>query len=332
MSGEILQALTQLFAIVARQDGLISEDERNYVANLFQYELDPGAAEKYINLFENLSGYIPDQKSTPKDLSNAASVRDTIQILAICKKINKSLDQAQKINLTIKILELVAIGEELSKKRLRIIEAISAVFSITEKDQVTILQYVNYEIGNPIDSASMLIANRLEKLEKIQKCKHYHIDIEGELVFLNQPSQNIYYVRYLGEEEVILNGFIVKPGTVYNFPKGSTIKTPAGQALYYSDLISKYLQEIAWHKISFNAKIDEYRFPNGDVGLQDILISEGPGKLVGIMGASGAGKTTLLNVLAGINKPSRGLIKVNGVDINTSDGRKKLRGILNKGL
>ena len=86
MSGEILQALTQLFAIVARQDGIISEDEREYVANLFQYELDPGAAEKYINLFEKLSGYIPDQKSSPKDLSDAASVRDTIQILAICKK------------------------------------------------------------------------------------------------------------------------------------------------------------------------------------------------------------------------------------------------------
>ena len=39
MSGEILKALTQLFAIVARQDGIISEEERSYVANLFQYEL-----------------------------------------------------------------------------------------------------------------------------------------------------------------------------------------------------------------------------------------------------------------------------------------------------
>ena len=58
------------------------------------------------------------------------------------------------------------------------------------------------------------------------------------------------------------------------------------------------------------------QFPNGELGLRNVNVFEGPGELVGIMGASGAGKTTLLNVLAGIQSPTSGHIKINGLDLN----------------
>ena len=113
----------------------------------------------------------------------------------------------------------------------------------------------------------------------------------------------MYFVRYLGEEEILLNGFAIKPGLTNQFSHGSTIKTPSGDALYYSDLIRHFLSEVETVNLSFIAKDLEKRFPNGAIGLRDINISEGPGKLIGIMGASGAGKTTLLNVLSGIDRP-----------------------------
>ena len=84
------------------------------------------------------------------------------------------------------------------------------------------------------------------------------------------------------------------PIRVYLFSNGSTIKTPAGDALYYSDSnYSHFISDLKISNISFNAENIEFQFPNGGIGLRDVNISEGPGKLIGIMGASGAGKTTL---------------------------------------
>jgi ABC-type multidrug transport system ATPase subunit len=44
------------------------------------------------------------------------------------------------------------------------------------------------------------------------------------------------------------------------------------------------------------------------------------------MGASGAGKTTLLNILAGLEKPNKGQIKINGFDIHTE--KRKVEGVI----
>ena len=46
--------------------------------------------------------------------------------------------------------------------------------------------------------------------------------------------------------------------------------------------------------------------------LKDINFSLKPGELVGLLGPSGCGKTTLLRLIAGFDKPFRGLIKKNG--------------------
>ena len=49
--------------------------------------------------------------------------------------------------------------------------------------------------------------------------------------------------------------------------------------------------------------------------LVDIDLDVGNGDYVALMGPSGSGKSTLLNLIAGIDKPSSGEIRVSGVDI-----------------
>src|SRR5438034_8638494 len=49
--------------------------------------------------------------------------------------------------------------------------------------------------------------------------------------------------------------------------------------------------------------------------LVDIDLDVRLGDYLALMGPSGSGKTTLLNLIAGIDKPSSGTIKVGGVDI-----------------
>ncbi|MEO5351635.1 MAG: ABC transporter ATP-binding protein [Magnetococcus sp. XQGC-1] len=50
--------------------------------------------------------------------------------------------------------------------------------------------------------------------------------------------------------------------------------------------------------------------------LRDISLSVERGRVVGLLGPSGSGKSTLLALLAGVERPTRGRIQVNGVWLN----------------
>jgi putative ABC transport system ATP-binding protein len=51
--------------------------------------------------------------------------------------------------------------------------------------------------------------------------------------------------------------------------------------------------------------------------LQDINLSLPAGEFISLMGPSGSGKTTLLNLIAGLDQPTRGRIRIGGEDIST---------------
>ena len=53
--------------------------------------------------------------------------------------------------------------------------------------------------------------------------------------------------------------------------------------------------------------------------LTDITLDIAAGDYVALMGPSGSGKSTLLNLIAGIDKPDSGSLRVGGVDIVTLD-------------
>ena len=319
MSEEILKALTQLFAIITKQDGGVSEKERQFVITFFQTELDQDSLKEYVDLYDEFSGW---GKADEEGKSKLTSVKDSVKTLGICKKINKTLTQKQKVVVLIKLLELVGSDKNFTHQRMEIINTVSTVFNILKDEYTLIEQFIISEDPKAtLDFADILLANKDDKKEEGKLYKHIHSHIEGNLIFMRVRSVDMFFTKYLGEELNVLNGFTMQPNRVYLFSHGSTIKTQAGDALYYSDLVRDYNEEIKTTKLSFTANIKEFKFPNGAIGLRDVVVSEGPGKLIGIMGASGAGKTTLLHVMAGLGKPSIGNVVINGFDIHTQKDR-----------
>jgi putative ABC transport system ATP-binding protein len=67
--------------------------------------------------------------------------------------------------------------------------------------------------------------------------------------------------------------------------------------------------------------------PRELVILQDIALEVMSGEAVAIVGASGSGKSTLLGLLAGLDTPTRGEVRIDGVDLFglDEDGRAALR-------
>ncbi|HEY0655012.1 MAG TPA: ATP-binding cassette domain-containing protein [Chryseosolibacter sp.] len=319
MSEEILKALTQLFAIITKQDGGVTAKERQYVITFFQTELDKDSVQEYLNLYDEFSGYGKEEDDGGK--AKLTSVKDSVKTLGICKKINKTLTQKQKVVVLIKLLELVGSDKNFSPQRREIINTVATVFNIDKYEFELIEKFVINEDAGSIDFQDILLLNDKEGAEDGKVYKHVHGHIHGSLLFMRVRSVEMYFTKYLGDESNVLNGFIMQPNRVYLFSHGSTIKTQAGDALYYSDLVANFNEELKTAKLSFNAVIDELKFPNGGIGLRNVNISEGPGKLIGIMGASGAGKTTLLNVLAGLVKPTQGQILINGFDLHTQKDR-----------
>ncbi len=62
-----------------------------------------------------------------------------------------------------------------------------------------------------------------------------------------------------------------------------------------------------------------YRYPDGTWALRGVDLVIRKGETVALVGPSGAGKTTLVDLLAYFDRPTRGRIRVDGVDLATYD-------------
>lgn len=321
MSEEILKALTQLFAIITKLDSGVSRGQRQYVIDFFQRELDQESVKAHLALYDEFSGYGREEEGAAK--TTVTTVQDSVRTLNICKKINRTLTQKQKVVVLIKLLELVGVDRNYSAQRMDIINTVATVFNLPVAEYELIERFVAAEDISRLNSREVLLVCNEKPAGSAVRFEAAAID--HLMVFIRVRSVSMYFVKYLGEESQMLNGFVMQQNKVYLFSHGSTIKLQSGNAIYFSDIIAVFNDEIRETKLSFHADIQSYHFANGTTGLHHLTISEGPGKLIGIMGASGAGKTTLLNVLAGLSR-AEGSIKINGFDIHAD--QKEIFGLI----
>ena len=339
MSEEILKALMQLFAIISKQGEGASEKERSYVELFLQLQLTEDSVQEYLDLYDKFvhgkkkAKPKADKGDTPplseaeqKKKNNLTSVKDSVRTLGICKKINKTLTQRQKIVVLVRLYELINADEIITEQRLAIVETAAKVFNIEAEEFALIRHFVLGEDPKEIDNPDSMFISA-EPISGIESSKFIESEnLEGHIYIIKINSVDLYFTKYTGASEVTLNGRLINNQRIYLFANGSTIRTPKGKPIYYSDVAMQYMQDSTMVNISFNVKGMEYKHPNGAIGLHEINVSETQGKLIGLMGASGAGKTTLLNVMAGMYTPSKGEVLLNSINLHKEP--EKLEGVI----
>jgi ABC transport system ATP-binding/permease protein len=312
MSEEILKALMELFALIVKQDTGIRIDEREYVSDFLKKQLTSETVTEYLALFDEHAG--PLLRESIEKIPTAPSVKDSVKILGICKKINRTLNQEQKVVVLMRLYELVNSDKQFTLQRMNIINTVAEVFKISASEFSSVEQFVKNDNPDDLNNPSILVLTPGK--EECDLCRKMVTGYQNTtIIILRVASVDLYFIKYISADQLYLNGLPIRSGQVYTFAKGGSVKSQQGHSIYYSDISSNFLQDIIIHKISFTAENLTYRFREGLAAVDDVSFSVEEGKLIGIMGASGSGKTTLMNLMSGVQKPTSGSVKINGLEI-----------------
>jgi ABC-type multidrug transport system ATPase subunit len=325
MSEQILKALMELFAIITRPENNESTgvDRRPVVESFLRRQLNEDLLENYIKIYDI---FYEKHQSLISRSGKKRIGPDSVKLLRICDEINHELTQQQKFIVLIHLFEFVNSDNlEISDQEYEFIQTVADTFNIARKEHDDIRDYTVSSLTNlPNLDKILVIDGQPDHADYSRHLFTQHL--KGQLRILNIASANMYFLRYLGNHELYLNGQILQSDKVYVFNTGSSIRNHTIKPIYYSDVVSLFQIASTESKIDFEAKDISFKFKNDFVGLHPMSFYEKSGRLVGIMGASGAGKSTLLHLLNGTNAPHSGSVTINGVDIHKD--KKKVEGII----
>lgn len=326
MSERILKALMQLFAIIAKVDGVTNES-RVVVQSFLRQQLSFELVDQYLRLFDEfLEAH--HQISKRKDGSAKRTSLNSVKVLRICTQINEELTQKQKIVVLLRLLEFIHTSNQISEQELEFVQTVAETFNTEAGEFGRMRDFVEKEIDKLPDIPELLVVDDRKEVGYENKHHIYSDSIGGNarVCVLSIPSVGMYAVRYTGHVELNLNGQAMIPSKVYILTPGSILRSTKVNPIYYSDIVSAFMSDKTSTYITFSAQHIDFAFKGGKLGLRDVNIHEESGRLIGIMGGSGAGKSTLLNVLNGNEKPTKGEVLINGINIHTE--KDKIEGVI----
>ena len=323
MSEQILKALMELFAIIARPESN-SQDRRTVVESFLKRQLNLELVKEYLDLFDE---FYSRHQTLNLERGKKRIGPDSVKLLRISDQINKELKQKQKVIVLVQLFEFVnSDDDEITQQEFEFIETIASTFHIPEDEHELIRNFTLGDFSEIPDSPKILLIDSKKDFNH-QRTKHYYSEfLIGQLRVANVESTNMYFLKYNGINEMYVNGQLLQQNKVYVLYTGSSIRNHHIKPIYYSDIVSKFREDKFKSKIVFEVNNISYQFKNNQTGLRPMSFSEESDRLVGIMGASGAGKSTLLNVLNGSSCPAAGEILVNGINIHSE--KNKIEGLI----
>lgn len=311
-------ALVQLFAIVAASvNKQISENSRKILESYLSQHLNNQELEEYLKLFDELLMFhLPEQPEM-----DPTEVYDKTK--AICNRIKNNLTAQDRIIVFIKFLEfLTALTRENSPRPVTddqnldtYLTIFRAAFTFPELEFNDAVAFITDPDGGKINPEHLLtIRGEMTSPEPAGKYI-YRERLDGRILVLFVPSVRTLICRYLGSDELYLNGHIIQPYRSFVLTNGTILKNLKIAPVYYADVASRFFHASRKIQIDFTAKEISYRFKKSTNGIHPFSLTATSGELIGVMGGSGVGKSTLLNVLNGNLKLNEGQILINGFDL-----------------
>ncbi|MCB0770137.1 MAG: ATP-binding cassette domain-containing protein, partial [Flavobacteriales bacterium] len=328
MSEKILKALLQLFAIIAKGDAVAEgarPDNAAILERFLRKQFSPEMAASHMARYQAYVEAFHSSGGNSRTARKRTSL-NSVKVLKICTQVNEELNQHQKFVVLVHLLEFIGSNDEVSLQESEFVSTVAETFNIGQEDFHHCRAFVDGERTVREDASHLLYIDAAVG-SNMDNARHMHAHgLDGEMRVLHVPSVNLYVMRYSGSSEVLLNGQRMSSDSHYVLSNGSSVRPPHGVPIYYSDILSAFMNKSDRSRIVFKADAIEYAFPNGRVGLHELKLAETGGKLIGIMGGSGSGKSTLLNILNGNLKPSRGHVTINGIDVHSE--RDRIRGVI----
>jgi ABC-type multidrug transport system ATPase subunit len=324
MSERILRALMQMFAIIAKVDG-INNTGRQIVQSFLKQQLNLEQVETYLRIFDE---YLESHQNASKRKEGAAkrTSLNSVKVLKICTQINQELEQPQKVIVLIRLLEFIYSSNEISEQEYEFVTTVADTFNIPMEEFQQLKSFIEDSLEIIPNNPNILVINNRENGYQ-NASKHVYCEpLQQDVRIIQIASVGMYALRIYGNVELQLNGQGISKERVHIFTPGSSLRSSKIKPIYYSDIIGRFLSDESQARITFEVNNLEYKFKSGKLGLRDVNINEESGKLIGIMGGSGAGKSTLLNVLNGMETPSGGSVKINGKNIHTE--RRDIEGVI----
>lgn len=151
----------------------------------------------------------------------------------------------------------------------------------------------------------------------------YRTDFPGQLMFYYIEEQNLILFSYKGLQTLRYQNQHIYASSIYFFNKGSSISGNGFETIYYNQVLHRFKVK-EYVNLKMEVRNLEFKYKNSNNGIHKLNLDIETEQLVGIIGRSGVGKSTLINLLIGNKRPTRGHIKINGIDL-TSD---KLEGLI----
>ncbi|MFC2090079.1 ATP-binding cassette domain-containing protein [Bacteroidota bacterium] len=320
MSEKILKALMQLFAIIARPESSVTE-RRAVVESFLIKQLNKELAEEFLIIYDAFVRKFASEDAQKSQKASRVLSRRSVRVLKICTNINEELTQQQKVVFLIQLLEFIKSDvESVTDQEMEFVTAVAETFNIKTNEYNSLKEFVLNDEKLKSSSQYLIIDNTEKGKDLPSGVKHIQRkNIIGQVRVVYVLSTNLYFVKYIGQSEMYINGQLLEKYKTYPLTTGASIRNQLIIPIYYSDIVSSFVEDRIKSKIVFRSDHVGFTFPNGAIGLHDVSFTETSGRLVGIMGASGAGKSTLLNVLNGSEAPTSGQVSINDIDIHGDD-------------